>query len=100
MRHRQTKGAETDRPILPPPRHIPTLPKAAVGEARSITYQAVLYGYTPLVAARPLDRDRSNSVTRMTETPAPAIDAVCACVKLLNKVILLHGAGIRAAEVA
>ena len=26
MRHRQTKGAETDRPILPPPRHIPTLP--------------------------------------------------------------------------
>jgi len=26
MRHRQTKGAETDRPIMPPPRHIPTLP--------------------------------------------------------------------------
>ncbi len=30
LRHRQTKGAETDRPILPPPRHIPTLPKAEV----------------------------------------------------------------------
>ncbi len=26
LRHRQTKGAATDRPILPPPRHIPTLP--------------------------------------------------------------------------
>jgi hypothetical protein len=24
--HRQTKGAATDKPILPPPRHIPTLP--------------------------------------------------------------------------
>ncbi len=71
-----------------------------MGEARFTTYQAVLYGCAPQVAVHPLDRDRSNSVTRMTETPAPAIDAVCACVKLLNKVILLHGAGIRAAEVA
>jgi predicted O-methyltransferase YrrM len=26
LRHRQTKGAETDMPNLPPPRHIPTLP--------------------------------------------------------------------------
>ena len=25
LRHRQTKGAETDMPGLPPPRHIPTL---------------------------------------------------------------------------
>ncbi len=35
--------------------------KAAVGEAISVTYQAVLYGYTPLVAVRrfqPLHRDR------------------------------------------
>ena len=39
-------------------------------------------------------------LAQLTETPAPAIDAVCACVKLLNKVILLHGAGIRAAEAA
>src|SRR6516165_1775122 len=29
LRHRQTKGAETDMPSLPPPRHIPTLPCAA-----------------------------------------------------------------------
>jgi hypothetical protein len=29
LRHRQTKGAETDMPSLPPPRHIPTLPTAA-----------------------------------------------------------------------
>src|ERR1700738_4663690 len=28
LRHRQTKEAETDMPGLPPPRHIPTLPKA------------------------------------------------------------------------
>ena len=27
LRHRQTKGAETDMPSLPPPRHIPTLPR-------------------------------------------------------------------------
>jgi len=30
LRHRQTKGAETDRLILQPPRHIPTLPKLPV----------------------------------------------------------------------
>ena len=36
--------------------------KAAVGEARSITNQAVLNRCTPLVAVRPLHRDRSNSV--------------------------------------
>ena len=30
LRHRQTKGAETDMPGLPPPRHIPTLPSPAV----------------------------------------------------------------------
>ena len=29
LRHRQTKGAETDMPSLPPPRHIPTLPMDA-----------------------------------------------------------------------
>jgi len=29
LRHRQTKGAETDMPGLPPPRHIPTLPSRA-----------------------------------------------------------------------
>src|SRR5208282_729356 len=30
LRHRQTKGAATDMPGLPPPRHIPTLPIAAI----------------------------------------------------------------------
>src|SRR5258708_40059479 len=30
LRHRQTKGAATDMPGLPPPRHIPTLPNSAV----------------------------------------------------------------------
>lgn len=39
-------------------------------------------------------------LARLTDTPAPAIAAVCACVKLLNKIILVHGAGIRAAEAA
>src|SRR6266849_6212444 len=34
LRHRQTKGAETDMPGLPPPRHIPTLPDLAVARAR------------------------------------------------------------------
>ena len=29
LRHRQTKGAETDMPGLPPPRHIPTLPRSS-----------------------------------------------------------------------
>jgi hypothetical protein len=28
--HRQTKGAATDKPILPPPRHIPTLPTPGI----------------------------------------------------------------------
>ena len=30
LRHRQTKGAATDMPGLPPPRHFPTLPDTAV----------------------------------------------------------------------
>ena len=38
LRHRQTKGAETDMPGLPPPRHIPTLPGEAIrGPSRSST---------------------------------------------------------------
>ncbi len=39
-------------------------------------------------------------LAQLTDTPAPAITAVCATVKLLKKVILLHGTGIRAAEAA
>jgi len=45
VRHRQTKGAETDRPILPPPRHIPTLPEAHCNlEVSWSTDYGVTYG--------------------------------------------------------
>ncbi|MDH3475990.1 MAG: 2-dehydropantoate 2-reductase [Rhodospirillales bacterium] len=37
---------------------------------------------------------------RLTETPAPAIEAVYACVKLLNKIMLLQGAGVRVGAAA
>ncbi len=37
---------------------------------------------------------------KMTQTPAPAIEAVYACVKLLNKVMLLEGAGVRVSDAA
>jgi pimeloyl-ACP methyl ester carboxylesterase len=36
LRHRQTKGAETDMPGLPPPRHFPTLPKPVLRPAREL----------------------------------------------------------------
>ena len=36
----------------------------------------------------------------MTGTPAPAIEAIYACVKLLNKVMLLEGAGVRVSAAA
>ncbi len=39
-------------------------------------------------------------MARLTETPAPAIEAIYACVKLLNKVMLLEGAGVRVARAA
>jgi len=35
LRHRQTKGAATDMPGLPPPRQIPTLPSAEKSRASS-----------------------------------------------------------------
>ena len=37
LRHRQTKGAATDRPILPPPRHIPTLPIYGLRRRHSVS---------------------------------------------------------------
>ena len=37
---------------------------------------------------------------KMTETPAPAIEAIYACVKLLNKVMLLEGTGVRVSDAA
>ena len=39
LRHRQTKGAATDMPGLPPPRHIPTLPNCASDPTHSIEQQ-------------------------------------------------------------
>ena len=39
-------------------------------------------------------------MARMTETPAPAIEAVYALVKLLNKVMLIQGGGVRLAHAA
>ncbi|NQU60254.1 MAG: 2-dehydropantoate 2-reductase [Rhodospirillales bacterium] len=39
-------------------------------------------------------------IGRITGTPAPAIEAVYACVKLLNKVILLEGAGVIVSDAA
>jgi hypothetical protein len=37
-------------------------------------------------------------MARLTETPAPAIEAVYALVKLLNKVMLLEGGGVKVAK--
>ena len=39
-------------------------------------------------------------IGRMTGTPAPAIEAVYACVKLLNRTMLLQGAGVRVGAAA
>ena len=36
----------------------------------------------------------------LTETPAPSIEAVYACVKLLNKVMVVQGVGVRTEEIA
>ena len=34
-------------------------------------------------------------LAKLTDTPAPSIQAVYACVKLLNKVMLTEGGGVR-----
>jgi ketopantoate reductase len=39
-------------------------------------------------------------MAKLTDTPAPAIESVYALVKLLNKVMLLEGAGVRVAKAA
>jgi hypothetical protein len=38
-------------------------------------------------------------MAKLTETPAPPIEAVYACVKLPNKVMLLEGGGVKVAKV-
>ena len=37
---------------------------------------------------------------KITQTPAPSIEAVYACVKLLNKIMLLEGGGVRVSHAA
>jgi len=37
---------------------------------------------------------------KLTQTPAPAIEAVYACVKLRNKIMVLEGAGVRVSHAA
>ena len=39
-------------------------------------------------------------LAQITDTPAPSIEAVYACVKLLNKVMVLEGAGVRVSDAA
>ena len=39
-------------------------------------------------------------MARLTNTPAPSIEAVYALVKLLNKVMLLEGGGVKVEKVA
>jgi len=46
LRHRQTKGAETDMPGLLPPRHIPTLPDCAVWAAVGQWQERGIFAHT------------------------------------------------------
>jgi ketopantoate reductase/2-keto-4-pentenoate hydratase/2-oxohepta-3-ene-1,7-dioic acid hydratase in catechol pathway len=39
-------------------------------------------------------------IARLTDTPAPSIQAVYACVKLLNKVMITQGVGVRVSDAA
>ena len=39
-------------------------------------------------------------IAAVTKTPAPSIEAVYACVKLLNKIIVLQKVGVRTEEAA
>src|SRR5258707_13965173 len=69
LRHRQTKGAETDMPGLPPPRHIPTLPDLAV-QRRSLEWR-VCAVEPPFIGPRVIDRARpERTVTQSGASPA------------------------------
>jgi ketopantoate reductase len=39
-------------------------------------------------------------IARLTNTPAPSIQVVYACVKLLNKIMITQGAGVRVSDAA
>src|SRR5271157_4279440 len=60
LKHRRTKGAETDMLGLTPPRHTPTLPTPAVRSAQSA---AVLESPCERVRSTQLRRPRSRSAT-------------------------------------
>ena len=63
IRHRQTKGAETDMPGLPPPRHIPTLPSRAIpGRASKIVGPAAkrTFRFVSPAASSPSSRATGN----------------------------------------
>jgi hypothetical protein len=38
-------------------------------------------------------------MAKLTNTPAPAIQSVYACVKLLNRVMLLEGGGVKVEKI-
>jgi hypothetical protein len=58
VRHRQTKGAATDRPHLRPPRHILTLPQAPIRIYASPESGGL--NHSPLVIFFHRNRDREN----------------------------------------
>src|ERR1700719_1202284 len=71
LRHRQTKGAATDMDDLRPPRHIPTLPQAAVPDKktgrRGSASQPIPEDYGTIENADPrasFDRARSRLLSR------------------------------------
>src|SRR5271169_1389560 len=61
LRHRQTKGAETDMPSLPPPRHIPTLPNSRCA--------STIDKYRDLRVREHFDRLTAEDNRRHTATP-------------------------------
>src|SRR6266849_10751733 len=75
LRHRQTKGAETDMPGLPPPRHIPTLPTSDLGMRRQVKSTkgaaAGPFGFAP----SPLPAHQ----TGRADFPHPAFRLVSCC---------------------
>jgi hypothetical protein len=63
LRHRQTKGAETDMPGLQPPRHIPTLPERRPEETAATGERNDPFGAT-LAASRRLEHRQLSAESR------------------------------------
>jgi hypothetical protein len=64
--HRQTKGAATDKPILPPPRHIPTLPMAATCQGHRVETKAAPVPRPTASTVRFIRGDFNRSARRCT----------------------------------